>query len=124
MPSTEFILQAECGSIGGQRPARQTAGAGGRTHRGAGRRGVRRGAALAAIRHARATGQGAHIDVSQLEAMLIATNLFGDLNQSLNGRPPLAGPPRSVELPSIEPTADGWVGFNTNAMQMFHDFLR
>ena len=70
-----------------------------------------------------ATGQGAHIDVSQLEAMLIATNLFGDLNQSLNGRPPLAGPARWVELPSIEPTADGWVGFNTNAMQMFHDFL-
>ena len=56
--------------------------------------------------------------------MLIATNLFGDLNQSLNGRPPLTGPARWVELPSIEPTADGWVGFNTNAMQMFHDFSR
>ena len=79
--------------------------------------------ALAADPPCAGTGQGAHIDVSQLEAMLIATNLFGDLNQSLNGRPPLAGPARWIELPSIEPTSDGWVGFNTNAMQMFHDFL-
>ena len=122
-PSTEFILQAECGSIGGRGPLdKPPVQAGGRIAEWAA--GVYAGApALAAIRHARATGQGAHIDVSQLEAMLIATNLFGDLNQSLNGRPPLAGPARWVELPSIEPTADGWVGFNTNAMQMFHDFL-
>ena len=55
--------------------------------------------------------------------MLIATNLFADLNQSLSGRPELVTPARWVELPSIEPTSDGWVGFNTNAAQMFQDFL-
>ncbi len=32
-------------------------------------------------------------------------------------------PARSVEFPSIEPSADGWVGFNTNTLQMFDDFL-
>ena len=122
-PSTEFVLQAECGSIGGRgnfdRPPVQ---AGGRIAEWAA--GLYGGAAaLAAVFQARRTGRGTHIDVSQLEAMLIATNLFGDLNQSLNGRPPLTGPARWVELPSIEPTADGWVGFNTNAMAMFHDFL-
>ena len=122
-PSTEFVLQAECGSIGGRGPLdKPPVQAGGRIAEWAA--GVYAGPpALAAVRHARRTGQGAHVDVSQLEAMLIATNLFGDLNQSLNGRPPLTGPARWIELPSIEPTSDGWVGFNTNAMQMFHDFL-
>ena len=28
-----------------------------------------------------------------------------------------------VETPSIEPTADGYVGFNTNSRQQFSDFL-
>ena len=28
-----------------------------------------------------------------------------------------------TELPSIEPTADGWVGFNTNTRQQFESFL-
>jgi crotonobetainyl-CoA:carnitine CoA-transferase CaiB-like acyl-CoA transferase len=122
-PSTEFVLQAECGSIGGRGPlGKPPVQAGGKIAEWAA--GVYAGPpALAAVLHARATGQGAHVDVSELEGMLIATNLFGDLNQSLNGRPPLTGPARWIELPSIEPTADGWVGFNTNAMQMFHDFL-
>src|SRR5206468_1471607 len=54
--------------------------------------------------------------------MTIATNLFVDLMYSLFGRPAVSGPARNLELPSIEPTADGWVGFNTNAAQQFHDF--
>ncbi len=43
--------------------------------------------------------------------------------------PGLSGQPRDrdarrwVELPSIEPTPDGWVGFNTNSRSMFNDFL-
>ena len=41
---------------------------------------------------------------------------------SLMGRPQVPGPPRSVELPSIDPTADGWVGFNTNGAQHFRAF--
>src|SRR5262249_56904360 len=33
------------------------------------------------------------------------------------------GAPQSVETPSIEPTADGYVGFCTNSAQQFSDFL-
>ena len=40
------------------------------------------------------------------------------------GRPETRRPRTlSVEVPSIEPTKDGWVGFNTNSNQQFTDFL-
>src|SRR4030095_7757157 len=35
----------------------------------------------------------------------------------------LAALPQSVETPSIEKSADGWVGFCTNSAQQFSDFL-
>ena len=38
--------------------------------------------------------------------------------------PSRQAPPRGFETPSIEPTADGWVGFNTNAPHQFAGFLR
>src|SRR4029077_9371913 len=38
--------------------------------------------------------------------------------------PPTPGPPgRSFETPSIEPTSDGYVGFNTNTRTQFDSFL-
>ena len=122
-PATEFTIQAECGSLGARgttdRPPVQ---AGGRIAEWVA--GAYAGAsALAAVRHARRSGQGTHIDVSMAEVMCIATTLFTDLMMSLMGRPQLPQPPRVVEFPSILPTSDGWVGFNTNAAQMFEDFL-
>jgi len=121
-PATEFTVQAACGSLGFRgRPSQRPLQAGGRVAEwAAGAYGAP--AALAAVNGARRTGRGTHIDVSQLEAMTIATNLFVDLMYSLFGRPAVSGPARNLELPSIEPTADGWVGFNTNAAQQFHDF--
>ena len=80
-------------------------------------------AALAAARHARKTGQGEHIDFSLCEVMNIGSTTYLDLMDHMNGRPEPLGGPRSVELPSIEPTLDGWVGFNTNSNQQFTDFL-
>jgi crotonobetainyl-CoA:carnitine CoA-transferase CaiB-like acyl-CoA transferase len=80
-------------------------------------------AALAAVRRARATGIGEHVDASLLEAMNIAGTTYADLFHHLAGRPPTASPARNVEIPSIEPTRDGWVGFNTNSRQQFDDFL-
>ncbi len=80
-------------------------------------------AALAATRHARNTGQGEHIDFSLCEVMNIGSTTYLDLMDHMNGRPEPLGGPRSVELPSIEPTLDGWVGFNTNTNQQFTDFL-
>jgi len=80
-------------------------------------------AALAASRRARQSGQGEHIDFSLCEVMNIGSTTYLDLMDHLNGRPEPLGGPRSVELPSIEPTLDGWVGFNTNTNQQFTDFL-
>lgn len=80
-------------------------------------------AGLAAVTRARHTGQGEHIDFSLCEVMNIGSTTYMDLMNSLMGRPAPLGPPRSVEIPSIEPTLDGWVGFNTNSHQQFSDFL-
>ena len=60
--------------------------------------------------------------MSELETMTLAGSLFLDLMWSLIGIE-AAGPARSLEVPSIEPTLDGWVGFNTNTRQQFDDFL-
>jgi crotonobetainyl-CoA:carnitine CoA-transferase CaiB-like acyl-CoA transferase len=68
-------------------------------------------------------GAGDHVDVSMLEMLAMAASTYADLMHSLMGRPPTERPPRSTELPSIEPTLDGWVGFNTNSRQQFMDVL-
>jgi crotonobetainyl-CoA:carnitine CoA-transferase CaiB-like acyl-CoA transferase len=125
--ATEFTIQAESGSIGmrglmGDEPIQ----AGGRIAEwGAGVYGAV--ASLPAIFHARATGQGEHIDLSILEtANMIFTNFSESMNRLMNGSPDdpvhffLS---QSVETPSIEPSADGYVGFCTNTRQQFSDFL-
>jgi crotonobetainyl-CoA:carnitine CoA-transferase CaiB-like acyl-CoA transferase len=122
-PATEFTVQAECGSLGARgtvdRPPVQAGGLIAEWVAGA----YGAAAGLAAVRHARRSGQGTHIDVSLAEVMCISTTLFTDLMMSLMGRPQLPPAARVVEFPSILPTSDGWVGFNTNAAQMFEDFL-
>jgi crotonobetainyl-CoA:carnitine CoA-transferase CaiB-like acyl-CoA transferase len=123
-PATEFTVQAESGSIGTRGLAAQPpVMAGGRITEWVGGT-FAAVAALAALRRARAHGLGEHIDFSLLEVMCIAGTTYTDLLHSLIGRPNVAGTPaRSIELPSIEPTKDGWVGFNTNSAQQFRDFL-
>jgi crotonobetainyl-CoA:carnitine CoA-transferase CaiB-like acyl-CoA transferase len=125
--ATEFTLQAEAGSIGirglmGHEPIQ----AGGRITEFAGAS-YGAVAALVAVLHARATGRGEHVDLSLLEAgNLVFTNYGETMNRLMNGGP---GDPEhyllapSVETPSIERTADGYVGFCTNARQQFMDFL-
>ncbi len=121
-PATEFTVQAECGSIAGRgtldRPPVQAGGRIAEWSAGA----TAAAAALAVLRRSTRTGEGALLDVSWFEVMILATNLFSDLMFSLMGRPQVPGPPRSVELPSIDPTADGWVGFNTNGAQHWRAF--
>ena len=81
-------------------------------------------AGLAATVVARRTGVGAHVDLSMTDVMAIAGSTFTDLLMSLFKRPPVAGTPaRSEETPSIEPTKDGWIGFNTNAGHHFQQLL-
>jgi crotonobetainyl-CoA:carnitine CoA-transferase CaiB-like acyl-CoA transferase len=84
-------------------------------------------AALPALFHARSTGRGELIDLSLLEvANMVFTNFSESMNRLMNGSPDdpeHAFLAQSVETPSIEPTADGYVGFCTNSRQQFSDFL-
>jgi crotonobetainyl-CoA:carnitine CoA-transferase CaiB-like acyl-CoA transferase len=125
--ATEFTLQAESGSIGtrgvmGKEPFQ----AGGRIGEwAAGTYGAV--AALPAVFRARSTGQGEHVDLSILEtANMVFTNFSEPMNRLMNGSPEApehAFLAPTVETPSIEPTADGYVGFCTNSRQQFSDFL-
>lgn len=114
-PATEFILQAESGSIGFRGRLDQVPFAAG------GRLGDWITGAYGAFA-ALAAAPGEHVDLSGLETMTLAGSLFLDLMWSLIGVEPF-GPARTIEAPSIEPTADGYVGFNTNTRQQFDDFL-
>ena len=81
-------------------------------------------AAVAAWRAGRATGTGEHVDLSMLEAMTLGMNTYAPLFAELYGvRGPRGAGFRHIDHPSIEPTADGWVGFATIANQQFKDFL-
>lgn len=122
-PATEFIVQAESGSVLYRgRPDREPVQVGGRVSEFQGGAYAAPPAIAAALR-ARRTGVGEHIDVSLVESMVIATTTFADLSNHLHGRPELTAPIRNPETPSIERAADGYVGFNTNTGQMFQNFL-
>ena len=118
----EFLLQALCGSIGGRGwPGSEPIQAGGRIGEwfaGA----YAAVATAAAVRYARRTGAGETIDLSLYEAMVIAMGSLGAVSASVLGADQALGL-RSLELPSIVPTADGMVGFCTITAQQFQDFL-
>lgn len=121
-PATEFTVQADSGALAirgtkdrppiqmGARIVEWVSGA---------YAGV---AALAAHRRQAATGHGDLIDVSWNEVANFTGTNFIELMYSLHGRPERVVSARSVEIPSIEPTLDGWVGFNTNSRQQFESF--
>ncbi len=122
-PATEFTLQAECGGLGKRgNPERPPVQAGGAI--GEWTAGIYAGVgALAAAREAGRTGQGDHVDVSMFETMVMTMNVYMWISATLTGQHNPPRPGRNVELPSIEPTADGHVGFCTVARQQFLDFL-
>jgi len=117
-PCTEFTLQASTGSVGyrGLRDRKPVA-AGGRF--GEWLTGVYAAVGgLSAWLSARIGGRGQHVDVSMFEAMLVSMTVYHDLNGQWVGGD-LA---RSIEIPSIEPARDGWVGFCTITGQQWKDF--
>ncbi|MHB8669660.1 MAG: CaiB/BaiF CoA-transferase family protein, partial [Acidimicrobiales bacterium] len=80
-------------------------------------------AATGAVRTARRTGRGEHVDLSMLECMSITMNTYAPLFPSLSGvQAPRKGPARTIEIPSVEPTSDGYVGFCTITAQQLRDF--
>jgi crotonobetainyl-CoA:carnitine CoA-transferase CaiB-like acyl-CoA transferase len=120
--ANEFILQALCGSIASRGwPGSEPLQAGGRI--GEWLAGTFAAVvAAAAVRHARNGCGGAVIDVSTYESMVIAMGGLSAMSASVLGGDSLLTQ-RSLELPSIVPTADGMIGFCTITAQQFQDFL-
>ena len=120
--ANEFILQALCGSIASRGwPGSQPLQAGGRI--GEWLAGTFAAvASAAAVRHARGGGAGAVIDVSIYESMVVAMGSLSAMSASVLGGDSVLTQ-RSLELPSIVPTADGMIGFCTITAQQFQDFL-
>ncbi len=122
-PSTEFTLQAACGSIG-QRglPDLPPLSAGGRlgewmsgTYAALG--------AVAAHREALRSGLGELVDVAMLDCMAVTMVTYPSVFASFAEWPKVAGTGRTIEVPSIEPTRDGYFVVTTNSAQQFQDFL-
>ncbi len=117
-PASELVVQAESGALAirGRPPAPPFQAGGQITEWVTGIYGAT--AVAAALRGRR----GRLIDLAQLDVAAITGSNFADLFDSLRGRPEPTGPARTIETPSIEPTLDGYVGFNTNTRQQFDDF--
>jgi crotonobetainyl-CoA:carnitine CoA-transferase CaiB-like acyl-CoA transferase len=122
-PSTEFTLQAACGSIGHRGvPEEAPLAAGGRlgewiagTYAALG--------SLAAYREATRSGRGEHVDVAVLDCMAVTMTTYSSVTASFAGWPIQPGTGRMIEVPSIEPTKNGFIVFTTNSAQQFEDFL-
>ncbi len=122
-PATEFTLQAACGSTGNRGlPEQPPLSAGGRI--GEWLAGTYAAlTSIAALREARRSGVGEHVDVAMFDAMAVTMTTYPSLFASLSGWPPVQGTGRTVEVPSIEPTSDGYVVFTTNSAQQYQDFM-
>ena len=117
-PATEFTLQAATGSTAHRgRRDRVPVSAGGRLGECIAGTFAAVGAVCAWL-SARNTGKGQHVDVSMFEAMLLSLTYYFDLSSQWREGPL----PRGVEIPSIEPAKDGWVGFCTVTGQQWKDF--
>jgi crotonobetainyl-CoA:carnitine CoA-transferase CaiB-like acyl-CoA transferase len=122
-PTSEFIVQAESGGLAGRGgPNQVPIMAGGRISEWVAAT-FASVAVTAAARRAQRTGHGEHIDYAIAETMTIAGGNYAEYSYELYGKPPITTVHRTFETPSIEPTADGYVGFTTNSRQQFDDFL-
>ncbi|CUU56243.1 Crotonobetainyl-CoA:carnitine CoA-transferase CaiB [Parafrankia irregularis] len=127
-PMTEFLLQALSGSTAGRgSPEGPPLQAGGRIGEWASGT-YAAVAALAALHGAHRDGAGDLVDVSMLDCMTVILGGLSVVGRTVMGRPPAAAgaaaaASRIPELPSIEPTKDGLVGFCTITAQQFQDFL-
>ena len=88
-----------------------------------GERALRRGRRAGGDPRGAAGRAGELVDLSMSEVANTTATTAADLMDSLRGRPTPDRPGRSFETPSIEPTSDGWVGFNTNTPHQFDGFL-
>src|SRR6201999_1987549 len=105
-PATEFTLQAESGLTGFRGdPAGPPVSIGGELGEYMGGAWAAYGA-MALRRRVRTGGPGGHLDMSMLEAITLMQS--GEwLHSQLLHAPPVS---RTVEVPSIEPAKDGYIG--------------
>jgi crotonobetainyl-CoA:carnitine CoA-transferase CaiB-like acyl-CoA transferase len=117
-PATEFTLQAASGLTGFRGdPAGPPISIGGDLGEYMGGVWAAFGA-LALYRRVRGGGPGGHLDMSMLEAVTLMQS--GEwLHSALLQVPPVR---RSVEVPSIEPAKDGYVGISMVTGQQWLDF--
>jgi crotonobetainyl-CoA:carnitine CoA-transferase CaiB-like acyl-CoA transferase len=117
-PWTEFTLQAACGSIGSRGlPEEPPLPAGNRVGEWISGAYAAVGA-LAALR----TGRAEHVDVAMLDCMAMSMTTYPSVFAEMAGWPALEGTGRRVEVPSVLPTADGYVNVTTNSATQFQDF--
>jgi crotonobetainyl-CoA:carnitine CoA-transferase CaiB-like acyl-CoA transferase len=123
-PGTEFIVQAESGALAMHTDDK------GRTYQSGGQiTGWSAGTfgavgALGALIRARRTGQGELIDCSLQATATYMFTIFIDTFHEIGGRPEPLGPlTHSIDLPSIEPTLDGLIGFKVLTRPQFENFL-
>jgi crotonobetainyl-CoA:carnitine CoA-transferase CaiB-like acyl-CoA transferase len=117
-PATEFTLQAWAGATGSRGyPDGPPTAVGGRlgewvagTYAAVG--------AIAALRRER----GTHVDVALLDCVAVTMAMMPSIFASMSGWNPVVWATRSIEVPSIEPTTDGYANFTTNSAQQFSDF--
>ncbi|HEX4016042.1 MAG TPA: CoA transferase [Frankiaceae bacterium] len=117
-PATDFTLQAWCGSLASRGiPGSPPVAVGGNAGEFVAGSAAASAAGLAVLA-ARESGRGQHVDVSSLETMILSFTpyqpIFAQFEDRLYGR--------SIEIPSIEPAADGWVGICTITHQQWADF--
>lgn len=117
--ATEFVLQAETGSLAwrgyADRPPLATGGELGDYIAGS----FAAVAAATAWRAARRDGKGRAVDLSQFEAMLICLQPYQYIHGELQ---PGELVPASVDVPSIERARDGWVGYATITDEQWRAF--
>jgi crotonobetainyl-CoA:carnitine CoA-transferase CaiB-like acyl-CoA transferase len=80
-------------------------------------------AAVGAVGIGPSPGPGRHVDVAMIDCMAVTLVTYPSVMASFAGWPPITGTGRVVEVPSVEPTDDGFVVFTTNSAQQFQDFL-
>jgi crotonobetainyl-CoA:carnitine CoA-transferase CaiB-like acyl-CoA transferase len=118
--SSDLILQALCSSIAGRGERHGSpVSAGGELIQWASGTAAAV-ATLVALRRRDRTGLGELIDLAALEVAITIFNGF----RAVSGQLVPAGPPphQVVEVPSVEPAQDGWVGFATLSADQFAGF--
>lgn len=122
-PFTELTLEAEAGSLGyrGDATSYPVKLGGSENLWVAGTFAATAG--LAALAGLERTSCGELVDVSLLEVTTYAATMFADVAATLGDPSRRTATLRRRLVPSVEPAADGWVGFNLASAQNLEDFL-